>query len=153
MTGRHLTVSVWMTVVLYRDLPKYNERRRNLWLPDIVHSQPLQRIASNPSLYGVHVELPRTSPLHWCSEVMGEESTDKRRHWTNSLRSLSISNSTASFPSNPSTLFFVRSLAQNCCAFDFWPTVSSVVVVVCNACIVAKRYVVCGQRWYRSIGQ
>jgi len=34
---------------------------------------------------------------------------------------------------------------------SLWHDVSS--VVVCNACIVAKSYVVGGRRWYRWIGR
>lgn len=95
-----------LATVLYRDLPKYNDRRRNLWLPEVVHQQRygLQRTMSNPSLYGHHVPSSRysarvqNSPA-WYSGC-SDEGVGMQRHWADTIRSVSSTNSAASFPSN-----------------------------------------------------
>jgi len=97
-----------MVTVLYRDLPKYNDRRRNLWLPEVVHQNyhGLQRTLSNPSLYSHNESISRyskhmqNSPL-WNRVNVGE-GLGAQRHRLDSL-----SNSTASFPSNHCTMRLV----------------------------------------------
>jgi len=103
-----------MMTVLYRDLPKYNDRRRNLWLPEVIHQhhQGLRRSMSNPNLYGLNESSSRYSAhvqnsTAWCNGSSGEAS-GMQRHWVDStIRPLSMSSSTASFPSNHCTLLSV----------------------------------------------
>lgn len=100
-----LLVNVALMTVLYRDLPRYNDRRRNLWLPEIVHQHvgSLCRTVSNPSLYGLDHPDSRYSALvdavsTWSGGSCGE-SRGMRGRRADSMQSL-ISNSTGSFPSN-----------------------------------------------------
>jgi len=94
-----------MLAVLYRDLPKYNDRRRNLWLPEVVHEHHggLQRTMSNPSLYDHSEPSLRHAAAVDDSLVLynGSAGRGKRtqRHRVNSVLSASLSNSTASFQS------------------------------------------------------
>jgi len=95
-----------LTTVLYRDLPKYNDRRRSLWLPEIVHQQAgMRRTISNPSLYGLDqpVSSRYSALVETISLWSGAESCDKgaglQRRRAGSVQSL-ISNSTGSCPSN-----------------------------------------------------
>lgn len=109
--------------VLYRDLPKYNDRRRNLWLPAVVHQHSmhaLRRTISNPSLYGLsfgHSDSSREPDIpDWHSEIYDDELLVSRRRRRRQVDSLSISNSTASFPSNNhhrSSLVSLRVVVQS----------------------------------------
>ena len=98
--------------VLYRDLPKYNDRRRNLWLPEVVQQHlGLRRTISNPSLYGrdepgaTYSAAEQQNSPRWDTGSVGEGVVMLRRR-VDSARSLSISNSTASFPSKRFAMLF-----------------------------------------------
>lgn len=101
-----------MMTVLYRDLPKYNDRRRNLWLPDVIHQQllnqhgavGLHRTASNPSLYcrsrescNYTTHIQDSPAWHWDSPLIHRRQMD----------SVSVLDSTASFASRLTILRYL----------------------------------------------
>jgi len=84
---------VAFAIVLYRDPPKYNERRRGLWQPDVAshHCQGLRRTASSPDLDVLGQADSKYSALvqnisAWCSGSCGD-GTEMLTHLVDSARS------------------------------------------------------------------